>query len=467
MVRGVASKRVLPQRRKILLVEPGYKSKYPPLGLMKIASYHRSFGDEVQFVRGCDASASCRFWDRIYISTLFTYDWRITRETIRFYKDNLFGSVNKILVGGIAASLLPDKLFKETGIYPITGCLSERGVLDDNSDLIVDEMVPDYSILDQVEHKYVHSDAYIGYATRGCVRRCPFCAVPKLEPHFVQHIPLTPWVTSVRERYGEKKDLILLDNNVLASRELSAICDEILDLGFAAGSKFGKRSRFVDFNQGLDARLLTVTKMRHLARIPVKPFRLACDSISFRDTYERAVRIAADKGVRVFATYLLYNWQDRPEDLWERIHQNVKLGDQLGVRIWSFPMRYIPVSDTMRGHIGPHWNRRFLRSIQCILLVNRGIVSARHDFFHRAFGATHSEFLEILSMPEHYIINRVKYENDGAADWRVLYRRLTPRERAELWQYTSLPSREKIQAACAGVSGSRLRRLLGKYVSRE
>ncbi len=139
----------------------------------------------------------------------------------------------------------------------------------------------------------------------------------------------------------------------------------------------------------------------------------------------------------------------------------------MGVRIWSFPMRYIPVSDTMRGHVGPHWNRRFLRSIQCILLVNRGIVSARHDFFHKAFGATHSEFLEILSMPEHYIINRAKYENDGAADWRALYRRLTPRERAELRRYTSLPSREKIQAARAEVSGGRLRKLLGKYVSQE
>ena len=38
--------------RKVLLVEPNYKNKYPPMGLMKIATYYRNLGDDVTFFKG-------------------------------------------------------------------------------------------------------------------------------------------------------------------------------------------------------------------------------------------------------------------------------------------------------------------------------------------------------------------------------------------------------------------------------
>lgn len=61
--------------KKILLVEPGYKNKYPPLGLMKIAQYHgpRGKGDKVKFIKGEDTSVLDDTWDRIYITTLFSF----------------------------------------------------------------------------------------------------------------------------------------------------------------------------------------------------------------------------------------------------------------------------------------------------------------------------------------------------------------------------------------------------------
>ena len=40
------------EKRNILLIEPGYKNKYPPIGLMKIATYHRTLGDKVTFYKG-------------------------------------------------------------------------------------------------------------------------------------------------------------------------------------------------------------------------------------------------------------------------------------------------------------------------------------------------------------------------------------------------------------------------------
>ena len=62
---------------KVLLVEPNYKNKYPPMGLMKISTYHKMLGDEVHFVKGVSADVDSEVWDRIYVTTLFTFDFAI------------------------------------------------------------------------------------------------------------------------------------------------------------------------------------------------------------------------------------------------------------------------------------------------------------------------------------------------------------------------------------------------------
>ena len=70
---------------KVLLVEPNYKNKYPPMGLMKISSYHKILGDNVKFVKGIDSSMDAAEWDRIYITTLFTFEFSISIKTILHY----------------------------------------------------------------------------------------------------------------------------------------------------------------------------------------------------------------------------------------------------------------------------------------------------------------------------------------------------------------------------------------------
>ena len=134
--------------KKILLVEPAYKSKYPPLGLMKLSTYHRiKKGDEVTFVRGCNKKLTMQFWDRIYITTLFTYTWNETIKTIKFYKETLFSLSGKLFVGGILASLMPQEIFNETGIQPIKGLLNDPMKIDQDDDINIDELPPDYKIL--------------------------------------------------------------------------------------------------------------------------------------------------------------------------------------------------------------------------------------------------------------------------------------------------------------------------------
>ena len=126
--------------------------------------------------------------------------------------------------------------------------------------------MPDYSILDQVDYRYPVHDAYFGYASRGCIRKCSFCGVPTLEGAQREMPPLSILVDGIRKNHGEKKDLVLMDNNITASARFKEVIAEIQDLGFtpnATLTREGKRpvKRRVDFNQGVDARILAKSPM--------------------------------------------------------------------------------------------------------------------------------------------------------------------------------------------------------------
>ena len=246
---------------------------------MKIASYHGEYGkkDNITFVKGIeDSEVKQKSWDRIYITTLFSFEWREIAKTIDYAINIVNGDSSKIFVGGIAASLMHDKFIDETkwrGVRFIKGLLGQSVpeslqldefdddfYADDYDSPPIEDLIPDYSILDQIDYKYPVIDAYFGYASRGCVRKCHFCGVPKLEGPQRDAKSLTDLVNGIRDRYGEMKDLMLMDNNVVASDNYRNIIAEIRDLGFEAGAKI-KRGRFssnrrVDFNQGVDARIL-------------------------------------------------------------------------------------------------------------------------------------------------------------------------------------------------------------------
>jgi len=450
--------------RNILLIEPGYKNKYPPLGLMKIAAYHGPHGkrDNVTFIKG-DSNRTIlqKSWDRIYITTLFSFEWREISKTIEFALRASGGNPTKVFVGGIAASLMHDQFLKETkwrGVRFIKGLLSEAPAkslqldefeeelyADDQDGTPIEDLIPDYSILEQIsaEYKYPVSDAYFAYSTRGCIRKCHFCGVPKLEGAQRDGQSLTALVRAVDERYGTKRDLMLMDNNVAASSSYKNIIAEIRDLGFVRGAKLARPGRLavqrrVDFNQGVDARILCKDKMylAEMATICLKPLRIAFDHIGVRKPYETAIRMAHDVGLDELSNYMLYNFHDTPADLYQRMRLNIDLNVELGCRIFSFPMRYQPTDMPDRSHIGPHWCRYHLRSMQIILQATHGIVSGSPDYFQRAFGAHEDEFAELLLRPQHFLFNRFWYEEyDGKLefeDYREAFSKLSASDRDEL-----------------------------------
>lgn len=590
------------KKKRVLLIEPNYANKFPPVGLMKIATYYRNRGElygdewEIVFYKGdlkkfvieritenlierlndADginhnwhfykdilfeyirtrrtsildslpliipaASANEKpvknivlsdlineakdkywkktwekepEWDRIGVTTLFTFYWDITIETIELAKKMVKDPKN-LMVGGVLASIQPKELSEVTGLHihkkgqagGIHIGTLRAGDLDKGDTQKIDELELDYSILDEIEYQYPMSNAYYRYTTRGCINKCAFCAVPILEPDYISYIPLKERIERIKNLYGEQKDLLLMDNNVLASEHYPQIIQEIIDCGFQKGAKFIQpnlleiairnlsrgindraytrkawllidelykfiqdnesyklfnirekyhitkfltttkenliaaygeikpiydrhhkqglgKLRFVDFNQGLDARLFTPEKARLMSRIAIRPVRIAFDDIRTEKKYCAAIRMCKDAGMREFSNYLLYNFKDYPEDLYKRLKINVNLCDELHISIYSFPMKFHPIRQTdemnkdyshNRDYIGIHWNRKYIRAIQAILNSTKGKIGRGTDFFQTAFGKNLDEYHKLLEMPETMIIYRLFFEWLGTDD---------------------------------------------------
>lgn len=517
-------------KKKILLVEPGYKNKYPPMGLMKLSTYHKQRGDSVVFVKGINKSLVNEFWDRIYITTLFTFDFGSTVETIIAYKYSVHRSIN-LYVGGILASLMPEKLAHSAGLslnQINVGQLTDSSKLRFRDHVNIDELPLDYDILETIEYKYPAGDNYISYLTRGCPNHCLFCAVPTLEPEFMITNNIKQQLKAVDERYGPKQNLLLLDNNILNAKDrLEGLVDDLCELGFNRGAKFTPKSpydivmkryhsgeesklldskiveflkefkykilgeesrttfislfidmedhqddlrdfflttesvlrpiieknynprpkiRFVDFNQGVDARLINDENMTQLARLCIRPLRIAFDNIGYKKYYIEAVKTAYRHGIAEISNYLLFNYTDKPVELYQRIKINIELNQELGISIFSFPMKYSPVDETDRKYIGKHWNYKYLRAISAILNVTKGIVAAGDSFFERAFGKSEEEFLELLIMPRDMIMFRSFYESNGMVEtWRTLYNQLSEEWKQRLLEFVSRPNNQIIE----------------------
>ena len=449
-------------KQNILLVEPGYPNKYPPLGLMKIAAYHgpRGRGDNVLFVKGDTREVLGQVWDRVYVTTLFSFEWKRTAAAIDFALRSARGQSERVFVGGIAATLMFDEFIQEprwAGVRFIKGLLDQPPArslhlsTDDGDfgahDVVgtpIEELVPDYSILGHVPYAYPVQDAYFGYASRGCIRKCSFCGVPKLEGGQREMPPITGLVVGVDEQFGPRKDLILMDNNVVASSRYREVIAEIRDLGFHRGAVFERPDsrpvkRRVDFNQGVDARILAKTPMylKEMSTICIDPLRIAFDHVGMRRVYERSVEMAADLRTEVafeLHALQLHGHAERPLPAHEHQHRaqraarrpNLVLPDAL-------PARHDEGSVSSSARTGIATT---LRSFQIMLQATHGVVSGSNEFFLRAFGSSYDEFERLLSLPHAFIFHRDFYEFGKGRpvldEYNALRRRLNTTQQGEL-----------------------------------
>jgi hypothetical protein len=504
---------------KILLVEPNYKNKYPPIGLMKISTYYKNKGDFVEFHKGLLPQAEVSTFDKVFITTLFTFDFSMCIQTIRYYIAIV--GIENVFVGGIAATIMPGNFLKEIpGLKVLTRQLLCSNVLGYTDNKNIDILELDYDILWDISYDYPMADSYFIYTSRGCPRKCGFCAVKTLEPSFYDCNNIEEQIKNVDIRFGTKKQLLVMDNNILYSENLDSAVEEISVLGFGTSNNKIKKNnnmkyylasltnririnkkydnllnrikrefinlnfrrinkkdsivlsnviekikgdsdseviayimdnsnfiidffdrynyhtikRYVDFNQGLDARLFTNDKAKKLAKLAVSPCRIAFDNLKTQEDYFKAMKLCIDNGITRFSNYLLYNYDEKPEDLWLRLYLNIQFRKKHdNIQLFSFPMKYASIEHIDRSFVGECWNKKYLRAINVILNVTSGVVPKEEDFFLRAFGQSEEEFLEILTMPDEFIRYRDFFEEKGLTQlWKNSYTKLSSEEKKKL-----------------------------------
>jgi len=166
---------------------------FPNLAMMKVSQYHKRKGDNV--TRYAKIAHSTGYYDRIYAFSVFT--WSSKKQV-----------TSDMICGGSGFDLctvLPEEI--------------------ENSQ-------PDYSL-------YPKCKPALGFLTRGCIRKCEFCIVPEKEGK------IHPY-RDIEEVASRGEDVVLMDNNILACKYGLDQIQKIIDLHLR-----------VDFNQGLDARLIS------------------------------------------------------------------------------------------------------------------------------------------------------------------------------------------------------------------
>ena len=204
------------------------KKAYPNLAMMKISAYHKAQGDNVEWYDGFT------HYDIVYMSKVFN-----------FTPDYPYPiNADQVIKGG-------------TG-YDIHSRLSPE----------IEFIAPDYDLYQ------VPNDTAYGFITRGCPNKCKWCVVPQKEGK------ITPYMDIEDIAVNGRNKVILMDNNILASEYGLSQIQKIIDLGLR-----------VDFNQALDARLVTPEIGKLLARVKwIKRIRFGCDTQKQISECEKAIQ---------------------------------------------------------------------------------------------------------------------------------------------------------------------------------
>ena len=203
---------------------------FPNLALMKISSYHKSRGDSVEWYQPFFSG----HLDKVYMSKVFSFT-----PDYEYYVD-----ADEIERGGSGYAI------EQVNGREFFNKEKHKNLPDE-----IEHCFPDYSI-------YGITDTAYGFLTRGCPRGCDFCIVKDKEGR------CSTKVADLSEFWNGQKNICLYDPNILACKDWEDLLQQLID----------SKAR-VDFNQGLDIRMMTERKAEMLSQIKVKRLHFAWDRI--------------------------------------------------------------------------------------------------------------------------------------------------------------------------------------------
>lgn len=291
---------------KVLCAEPYYPRSEPPIGLMKLATFHKENGNEIRAIRGTDPfGAVLGSWapDQIDITTpIFSWYTAEGVETVRFYRERFPDAY--IRVGGVKATDTPE-------VYDIDGIELVRGV-----DPIVDEYAPDYELFG-VKHSIV-------YTMRGCKMKCGFCRVWRGfgkdgKPLSVPY-PLMNWRSHFRK---EATKATIQDDNIVAlgTEHLREVVRFLQPLKLTE----------TDINSGFETHQFTEEHAEVLSGIKrmLRPVRTAFDELKEETEAVRTIgliRKHIQPDERKIICYCLFNYLETPEECLYRANRIIEAG---------------------------------------------------------------------------------------------------------------------------------------------
>ena len=284
---------------RVLLVD--IDSKIPNLALMKVAAYHRARGDTVSFCEGDP--------DKVYASVVFKKNRHKVDGLRLFYPDA------EIDIGGSG--------------YDLHKVLPPE----------IEAMAPDYSI-------YPGCDRYYGFTTRGCIRRCHFCIVSQKEGPFRRlYDTAEDALAHIVTPDASFKRIEFLDNNILADK------DWFMELTDAI-----PRDWQVDFNQGLDVRLLDAEIADRLASMrPITVWKFAYDSTAYTDAVMHGIDILKGAGIDTKHRTMFYVYCDGDQQVDDAINRCMALK---ATNTTAFVMMNKDVPQTRRMKALQRWSCR-------------------------------------------------------------------------------------------------------------
>jgi hypothetical protein len=275
---------------RIGLIDVDYNGSFPNIPLMKVSAYHKAQGNSVEWYAPFDDR-----YDIVYVSKVFS-----------FSKDyDLAINADKVIRGGSGYAI---KLVDGVEVYDKSRDIS----LPDH----IENIYPDYSI-----YPSLTQDTAFGFLSRGCPRGCDFCHVASKEGLASRK------VADLSQFWDGQKNIVLCDPNILACRDWRNLLQQLID-----------SKAMVDFNQGLDCRLLTEEKIDYLNQIKIKEIHFAWDRYCDKDIILDKLKLYADKArVKLHShriVYTIVNFDTTFEQDLERIYTLRELG------YWAYVMIY-------------------------------------------------------------------------------------------------------------------------------